>query len=254
MESKKYLRILGIVTVLLIGVGILRNIVLPLFASGAVTASVAYEPEADDAEFHGIVADLETASLTIRSGAEFQIVSDVYQMKEPVIAVRDGSLHITQKESGGWSFFNLIGTKKCDISVTLPEGMIKYIDIRSNVGEIRAEDLSLEIMTVHSDVGSVTLRDVTATSLLSVETNVGSISTVYAEGADTVLHSDVGSIDAVFAGAEADYQTDCAAELGSVTVNGSSRGSGYGSPAEVPPEKSINARTSVGSVTLTFGE
>ncbi|MBR5969888.1 MAG: DUF4097 family beta strand repeat protein [Lachnospiraceae bacterium] len=252
MDSKKYLRILGIVTVLLVGVGILRNIVLPLFGSGAVTASVAFEPAENDADFQGIVADLETASLTIQSGAEFQVLSDVYQMKEPVIAIRDGNLHITQKESNGWNFFNLIGTKKCDISVTVPSDLLERIDVTSNVGEIRVEGLSLDKLTVHSDVGEVTLRDVTAASLLSVETNVGSISSQYAEGGDTVLRSDVGSIDAVFAGAEEDYRTDCTTDLGSVTVNGSNRGS-FSSPAQTPPEKTILARTSVGSISLTFG-
>ena len=250
MDSKKYLRILGIVTVLLIGVGILRNIVLPMFGSGAVTASLVYTQE-EDTSFSGIRADLETASLTIRTGTEFQVLTDVYRSKEPEITVRDDSLYITQKGGGGWSLFNMIGTKKCDITVTVPEGMIDRIEVDSDVGEVSVEDLQLETLEINTDVGEVTVRDVDAERLLRAKTAVGSIDLHQAAGGDTLLESDVGSITAVFAGAEEDYEISCATELGSVTVNGRSTGS-YTSAAKEAAARSVTARTSVGSIALNF--
>ena len=251
MDSKKYLRILGIVTVLLIGVGILRNIVLPMFGSGAVTASLSYRPQEEDASFSGIRADLETASLTIRTGTEFQVLTDVYRTKEPEIAVRDGYLHITQKDGGGWSLFHLIGTKKCDITVTVPEGMIDRIEVDSDVGEVSVEGLQLEALEIDTDVGEVTIRDVDAEKLIRAKTAVGAIDLHHAAGGDTLLESDVGSITAVFAGAEEDYAISCATELGSVTVNGRSTGS-YTSAAKEAAARSVTARTSVGSIALRF--
>ncbi|MDD6481838.1 MAG: DUF4097 family beta strand repeat-containing protein [Lachnospiraceae bacterium] len=223
MKKNLYLTILTIVTVICIIAGSCYHIVgwgvsflshLPFVSSSEKESAgqVIDKNRIDLDAFDTIDVDTDVAELNLVSGDTYSISISANKKLVPEYKVSDGTLTIKHTAH----VRNLIGSKKCKITVTVPEALDK-IDISSDVGDVTLTDIEANEVTLTADVGDLNIDSCDFESV-TIDANVGDADLQDIVFTNMEITSDVGDVD-ISAGDLNGYEIDLKTDVGDVDVN-----------------------------------
>ena len=140
-----------------------------------------------DIEFKGAIADVIIAE---GDGYSFHFKGD--EVLKPNVSVKNDTLVVTQKKVRT-EFNNR--NRYAEITITVPAGSLKKIEIESAVGDVTLKDLSCEKIKAVMAVGSINTDNVNCSGDVRMEANVGGIFLKNSSFGDMDLNSDVGEIE-----------------------------------------------------------
>ena len=148
----------------------------------------------------GLALELNSADVTICQGKAFHISADYQRGSAPETTVENGVLYLRDEASSRVGFDFSLGHSRRENSLTieLPEGALKALDIRLGAGDLSLEGVHLEALAVEMDMGSAALKDVSGESL-SVQCNLGDFTLEGGEFDTAELTMSLGSL--AFSGA-----------------------------------------------------
>lgn len=241
----------------------------------------------------GLALELNSADVTICQGKAFHISADYQRGSAPETTVENGVLYLRDEASSRVGFDFSLGHSRRENSLTieLPEGALKALDIRLGAGDLSLEGVHLEALAVEMDMGSAALKDVSGESL-SVQCNLGDFtleggefdtaeltmslgSLAFSGAVRTAMRaqSDMGDVD--LSGALAGeievnanlgtvridsqlprgaYTLDLASNLGSLAVDGERIGTDSIGPSlqQEDGENSLHVRADMGDILVQF--
>lgn len=223
MKKNVYLIILTVVTVLCVIIGSCYHIVgwgvsflshLPFVSSSErESAGQVIDKNGVDLDaFDTIEVDTDVAELNLISGDTYSISISASKKLVPEYEVSDGTLTIKHTTH----VHNLIGTKKCKITVTVPEAL-DTIDISSAVGDVTLTDIEANEVTLSADVGDLNINSCNFQSV-AIDANVGDTDLQNIVFTDMEITSDVGEVD-ISTGDLNGYEIDLETDIGEVDVN-----------------------------------
>jgi DUF4097 and DUF4098 domain-containing protein YvlB len=199
------------------------------FLKTSASESVSFDNALSD--FSEISIDCSVADITIKSGSDYRLSFSGVSDLEPTASVKDGVLTIKQPNS---TIIGLHNTNNCEMTLTVPaDSKLDSINVSSDVGNISVEDLTASAVSVSSDVGDVTLTGCDF-SEIDASANIG----------DIEFHSGIDLSDA-----EISLITD----LGTVSVNGSSYKTEFKQESSVKDSnRSLSAETDMGDISVEY--
>ncbi len=241
MKKTIFLIILGLITVGCIFYGTKKHFGdhVKFFDHGLVNIELGDNVDKSDSDskrndfsetlqnFSSIRIDSSVMEIIIEEGSEFK--AEGFYTKywlEPTITVENNKLEIKQnkKKPSVTS-----GNQNCRVVVTLPAGTnLEFINIDSNVGEIKLRDIKAEKIDLDVNVGEVSVRNVSFDEI-SCDTNVGEINI-----------DPEGNLE--------DYSISLSADVGTVHVDGRNYKHNYNSRGK--GKKSITANSNVGEINV----
>lgn len=240
---------------------------------------------------HTIDVDMDIRNLTIETHDESYLSINHYRKSNETwtITENEGILSIKQKTKSPFvSFRFLISKNKNTVFISVPKEWIIDYTLKSNTGNISITEVQANILNVSVDTGNVyikgssilkTLTSKSSTGSIKVEntnisetlkstTNTGSITILKTNAHLAKLKTETGSIrgdtlnaktlkveastgSITLKGAYKDYSLSLKTSTGSIKVDGSSKNKIYNI---IKGEESITAKTSTGSITISYDE
>ena len=140
----------------------------------ASVGSLIVEPSSDD-DIHIFVSDSDISDLSVQLESERL------------------SILLDQDQAFNLSRFNLFGSNRPQVIITLPDEVYNRLDIKLAVGNIDIEGVQVDSLTAENNVGAVTVSQ-TKTNTASVELNIGQISVAGTMG-EWSATTDIGEVD-----------------------------------------------------------
>lgn len=196
-----------------------------------------YELEA----FDTISADVDVMELEIKEGTEFGLQYDCTEDLIPEYSVVDGKLTIKQRQKKNFLF----GTHRCSVAVIIPSGTsLKSIDIKSDVGDVTLNRITVDICNGETSVGDFTVENGDIREMVW-SSDTGDIKVLDSTFTNLDLTSNVGDVKIESRQKLTDYNFDLETDVGEVKLNGEK----YGRKCKVHGESgSITVRADVGDV------
>ena len=211
MKKNVYLTIITIVTIACIIIGTFSHVIFGLggFIKYVVTdkyeilnnSDISDESYSDsnislDA-FKNIVIDTDVIDITVVSGDSFSYSLNCNKKLTPSISVSNNTLNITQGRIRSVNIFGFHNVK-CKMKVTVPSGTtLNSADIKSDVGNIKINNVNFTNMAIGTDVGNIDLSSITFDKL-KISSDVGNINISDIDGIDACdinIASDIGTIN-----------------------------------------------------------
>ncbi|GEM01368.1 DUF4097 family beta strand repeat-containing protein [Halolactibacillus halophilus] len=161
----------------------------------ASAGSLIVEPSSDD-DIHILVSDKDTADLSVQLESERL------------------SILLDQDRVFNLSRFNLFGSHRPQLIITLPEEVYNQLNIKLAVGDIDIDGVQVDSLTAKNNVGAVTVSQ-TKTDTASVEINIGQISVSGGMG-EWLATTDIGEVDLQLLRFEEDITAEVA--LGAINI------------------------------------
>ena len=161
----------------------------------ASAGSLIVEPSSDD-EIHILVSDKDASDLSVQLESERL------------------SILLDQDQAFNLSRFNLFGSNRPQVIITLPDEVYNRLDIKLAVGNIDIDGVQVDKLTAENNVGAVTVSQ-TKTDTASVELNIGQISVSDGMG-EWSATTDIGEVDFQLLSFEEDITAEVA--LGAINI------------------------------------
>lgn len=199
--------------------------------------------------FDSIDVNVDIAEVTICKGTEYKVSYEYKNVGirnyKPTVSVADGKLRITQKVvSSGIS----LGTKNgyCNITITVPSDVVlsdtkvvidignlnirnvafDSIDGQLDVGEINADDIKANKVTIGTNVGEIEISN-SSFEKGRFTADVGTITLNSISAESVSANANIGDIVLELNSDSKDADIDLVCDIGSVSVNGRSMGKSY---------------------------
>lgn len=243
MKKNVYLTIITIVTIACIIIGTFSHVIFGLggFIKYVVTdkyeilnnSDISDESYSDsnislDA-FKNIVIDTDVIDITVVSGDSFSYSLNCNKKLTPSISVANDTLNITQGRIRSINIFGFHNVK-CKMKVTVPSGTtLNSADIKSDVGNIKINNVNFTNMAISTDVGNIDLSSIKFDKL-KISSDVGNINI-----------SDIDGIDAC--------DINIASDIGTINYLGTTYRNNY-NKLSTNAEKSLTITTDIGNVDI----
>lgn len=243
MKKNVYLTIITIVTIACIIIGTFSHVIFGLggFIKYVITdkyeilnnSDISNESYSDsnislDA-FKNIVIDTDVIDITVVSGDSFSYSLNCNKKLTPSISVANDTLNITQGKIRSVNIFGFHNVK-CKMKVTVPSGTtLNSADIKSDVGNIKINNVNFTNMAISTDVGNIDLSSITFDKL-KISSDVGNINI-----------SDIDGIDAC--------DINIASDIGTINYLGTTYRNNY-NKLSTNAEKSLTITTDIGNVDI----
>lgn len=243
MKKNVYLTIITIVTIACIIIGTFSHVIFGLggFIKYVVTdkyeilnnSDISDESYSDsnislDA-FKNIVIDTDVIDITVVSGDSFSYSLNCNKKLMPSISVSNNTLNITQGRIRSVNIFGFHNVK-CKMKVTVPSGTtLNSADIKSDVGNIKINNVNFTNMAISTDVGNIDLSSIKFDKL-KISSDVGNINI-----------SDIDGIDAC--------DINIASDIGTINYLGTTYRNNY-NKLSTNAEKSLTITTDIGNVDI----
>ena len=217
------------------------------------------------ASFHSIDADISLGNVQVVAGDDFTLsvrFGDTLEGCEPAWEVRDGVLRLrdgrgAQAQMNDWddlkSLFGM-GWLVMDVTITVPDGAgMDKISVKTGLGSVLLYGLNVKTVTVETGLGNVECYEAWHVGWLELNTGMGNINLDLEEvcsGVNIGLESGMGNIEAILCGAEENFAYKLESGIGTVTVNGVSRGREAERRGNMPYR--LDAESGTGDVSVYF--
>lgn len=243
MKKNVYLTIITIVTIACIIIGTFSHVIFGLggFIKYVVTDKYEILNNSDMSDesysdsnisldaFKNIVIDTDVIDITVVSGDSFSYSLNCNKKLTPSISVSNNTLNITQGRIRSVNIFGFHNVK-CKMKVTVPSGTIlNSADIKSDVGNIKINNVNFTNMAISTDVGNIDLSSIKFDKL-KISSDVGNINI-----------SDIDGIDAC--------DINIASDIGSINYLGTTYRNNY-NKLSTNAEKSLTITTDIGNVDI----
>lgn len=231
MNKKLYLSIITAITAACIIFGSLYHVVgwgKRIFSFGSKDSEeISMSENKEISAFTTLDADISVGNLIVEEGDNYSISIDSENI-ETNYEVSEQTLKIKQKKDVKVN----IGVGKnynCDIVVTVPDGKLSEINISSNVGDVKLNDLKTSNITVNCNVGNLEM-DETIFDNLTVTADVGNV-----------------EIDGTKELADFGYSISC--DVGDIEINDEKYDKSYNASGS---KGQINITSDVGNVEISY--
>lgn len=198
-------------------------------------------------KFQSLEIEADVMSVTIQQGDSYHISYKASEKLRPKIELRDDTLVVTQSSKG----FNLWGNKKCEMTLTVPEGIqLDNAKFTMDVGDMHIRDLFADHINISADVGNVEMSSCKARRL-EAEADVGNIDFRSCDFADTQIETDVGNVYFSTSIDLSQYNIALATDIGKVTVDGSSHKRNFNQTAtDNTDSRRLTVETDTGNIEI----
>lgn len=243
MKKNVYLTIITIVTIACIIIGTFSHVIFGLggFIKYVVTDKYEILNNSDMSDesysdsnisldaFKNIVIDTDVIDITVVSGDSFSYSLNCNKKLTPSISVANDTLNITQGRIRSVNIFGFHNVK-CKMKVTVPSGTtLNSADIKSDVGNIKINNVNFTNMAISTDVGNIDLSSIKFDKL-KISSDVGNINI-----------SDIDGIDAC--------DINIASDIGTINYLGTTYRNNY-NKLSTNAEKSLTITTDIGNVDI----
>lgn len=202
MHTKRniYLSVLIIVTVLCVIIGATTHVVNHWNSSfgesyGNGGSRALTTEEMSLAGVKSMEIDLSVAELTVKEGTDASLVIRSSERLLPAYELSNGTLTMTQEKIV--NLWRLGVSEKCKITITLPKDtVLTSAEISGNVGDLSFSDLSFETLSISTDVGSCSLKDINILEDVTLDSHVGEMKLDNVSFPTGAVELDVGDFDA----------------------------------------------------------
>lgn len=252
--KKIYIFVLSAVTVFCVILGTLVHVGgwldLGFFPFGGDSGS-SKEYSEEQPGFRSLDIDAAVMSVTIQKGDRYHISYKASENLIPKMELKGETLVVTQPSTRKF-WKNILGNKKCEMTITIPEGtVLNSAKFDFDVGNLIVSDLSSEQTKVSSDVGNVELTSCRG-NRLEAESDVGNIEIRSSEFKDTQIDTDVGNVYFSAAGNFSEYNVALATDLGKVTVDGNKLKRNFSQTASAASSgRRLTVETDTGNIEIT---
>ena len=190
------------------------------------------EIEADNAKIM-VYAVKETVSINYFSSHK----TDISKIEGSVLKINDENASKTPTE----------------LEIFIPIGMLKKIDIEIDEGEVIADKLVADCISIDMAAGRVQAEELIAVKEAEIQIDAGQVIVEYYEGPGLEVDCAVGSVMIVCEGNQSDYNYELECGLGKIQINEESY-SGIGNDFRINNEsnKLIKAECEMGEILLEF--
>lgn len=221
-----------------------------LMPGNAVADVTSSEPE-DLEPFSFISVDVDLGDVTIAAGDDYAVSIDYWGPGYRVdFKNRDGMLVVQSSGGSGHIVGSSYGS---NIVIYVPSGTsLDTVQANLDLGSLTMAGLTVHEVEAELDLGSFVGEGLTVTGHFDVDADLGDV-TIYGQlGESVVIDADLGSVTLGLSNPASDYYWSLSADLGSVTVDGSTLGSnktvtgGHGG-------NWLKVDADLGSITVDFG-
>ena len=222
-----------------------------------------------DSEFTGLTLDVDVANITIEPGDAFRVAYSLGN--EPQIeTASDGTLTIRERaKDHWWEGIHFTSASQPYVTITVPEGtVLNKIGITADVGDVKVSGLEVGALHADTDVGDLTLQDVTVQGPMDFSADVGNVDCRETTVAGAVqieidtgdisfdgsaagldAETDVGNVKLLLPGPAENWAAQLQTDVGDVTVDGLDQGRQYQTRGGQYP---LDAETDTGDITVEF--
>ena len=232
------------------GVGILA-VVIGLAMGAKVedlgNMGIYVSPNKHSHSFQGIKAlevDMQNAQITIFATENTEEI--FYDSnKEKLIAKVEGSVLKLEDHSSLQD--------NVELKLYIPVGILKEIDIEAVNGNLVADKIMADNVSIEMDNAAVQIDELIVTNQAELQMNAGQMMVGYYEGKILDTECDMGSIMVVCSGKQSDYNYRLECSMGQIQI-GKDSYSGMGNELKLHngSEKSIQAECALGEIILEF--
>ena len=185
--------------------------------------------------FSSIDADISLGNITVTSGEDYTLWVDGtngnvvdWEIKGGVLKIRDGSA-MKNIEVNNWSDFKRIfGVGAMNIAVTVPDGELEKVKLKTDLGDIILSDLSVAVkIEAETSMGNVEGYEVRTAGKIDLESSMGNVTLSVDEpygGMEIELETSMGNVEAQMGSVESMWDYEAKTSMGNVTVNDVDRG------------------------------
>ena len=262
MKKTTYLIIISIITIVCVIAGSIYHIGgfrIPGFSNKSDTKFTSIELDdgsvsADTVnldKFSDIDMDLQVMDVTIQKGDSLGISYECSKKEYvPTIDVKDDVLTVKQKVKNK---INIGNVKRCKMILTVPDDIdIENIEISTDVGDIKIDDVNGDAFTLESDVGDMKLAGITGEEL-SINTDVGDVKLEECSFDNAEISGHTGDVKVEGVDDLSKYTMDFETDLGDVKVNGKNYKKQYSEKAssgDSEKEQSLTISTNIGDIVV----
>lgn len=148
---------------------------------------------------------------------------------------------------------NKVSNIPAEIEIYIPTGRMDKIDIDINAGELNADKLIADSISIDMEAGAVQIEELIVTKEGELKTDAGEMVIGYYEGPRLDVECAMGSIMIVCEGEQNDYNFEVECGMGNIQV-GENSYAGMGNDVKIHNEsdKSIKAECGMGEIILEF--
>lgn len=253
MKKKIYLMVISLITIVCVTVGIMHHMFhfgrnsrwFSWMDFGGDRVSDTRSIEISDKNIK-VIADLEVATLNIRTGSRFSISYECSEKLVPEVNYGDGVLTITQK-NGKTSLF---GKSKCEITLTLPEDItINQLGLDLGIGDLNVHHVSADVSSITCNMGDIDIQNC-ALGAADITCNMGDCDMEYSSFTSLDVKMDMGDIEVKGSHSLDDYSIDVSCDMGDIEVNGREYRTGF--RQEGNEETYIRIHNNMGDIELEY--
>jgi len=154
--------------------------------------------ELDVADFDRVIIYADLANVEVSDADSASLLLSTYDAFMPSYEITNRTLKITQPTQQSWLNMNFsFLAKRSNIKLFLPaEVQLKELEVRSNMGSVKVEGITSEIMTIEADLGDVEARRLTCSGKLSLRLNCGNLTLSNTCTGTLYMSNDLGSLAA----------------------------------------------------------
>lgn len=203
-----------------------------------------YYYECSDQEINTLKIDAEHAEIKIYAVDEEVDISYFSSHKTDISKVEGSVLKIKDENSS---------TTPTELEIVIPIGRLKEIEIDLDAGELTAERLIADYISIDMSAGSVQVDELVAAKEAEMQVDAGQLTIGYYEGPWLEVECEVGSVMVVCEGRQQDYKYELECGLGEIRINEESY-AGIGNNFRLNNESSkiIKAECNIGEIVLEF--
>ena len=271
MKKKVYVLIISLITIACIIIGSTHHIGGFMDGGfnffGGKTKNIAEDVEIG--EFSSMDIESNIMDIEIHKGDSFKCHYECNKEKlVSKVSIDNGVLKVTQKNSGGWSFFG--SNNKCKITITVPDGKsLAGVKIKTDVGDLNMSDIVTEKFDLESDTGDAIIKNSNLGGT-KIDTDTGDITVSGSVMADVKLICDTGDVkttDTTMAGIDIDsdtgdisikggikvatYNVSISTDTGDIFINGDDQGDKCSMNATEGDGLTMKISTDTGDVTIS---
>jgi hypothetical protein len=238
--------------------------------SGSDSSRVSYNEVLED--FSEISIDGSVFDITIESGTEYRLSYECDSKLVPTVSVEQGVLTIKQPKNHSTGISFGVTVNHCKMTLTVPsDRVLNSIDVFSDVGDISIRDLTASTASVSSNVGDITLTgcDFSQIDVMadvgdvelgncsfdsgSADSDVGDILLTGCAFRQMELTGDVGDIDVRSDTDLSGAKLSLETDMGDVSVNGTSHSKEFKQQyKDSDSDCSLTAETNMGDITVVY--
>ena len=256
--------------------------------TSVVVQTETYE-EKEDSPISTLVIDFETADIVVKEGDALSVEYPLIKnrrgkaMNQVTVQDKDGTLSVSD-EYTSWGHIGIWGFSDIILTVTIPKGRVLTLDwetdtgdiqtgaatlvcetealFTTNTGDVDAENITAQKISVDTDTGDVELQNCTAEAIfietstgdvelsgsvvaptVNVETDTGDVSTdeCVLEAESVTFTTDTGDVEITLAGAASDYTITVETDTGNSNLASGGNGS-----------KKLSITTDTGDIQVRF--